>query len=351
MREPPRALVVDLELAACKAKRIEDEHDEERGYTAGVLAVAQALEQGRYQGRVARALARAWAEAASRSLVRSLPRPDHVRLVAIGGATLGGSGKTPLAIACARALARGGARVAFVGHAYRASPRRARVVSPADALAEVGDEAIVAAAALAREGVPVVVGPSRAGAVALASTLADVLVVDGVLQTSPRATLALLAVDAAQPWGSAVAVPPCGDLRASREALCSASDLVVRVGDDSPDAAAVCRGARVGDSLLSWTDLASLRLGLVTALARPERVLASLARRGVFASVVVRGGDHGRVPRGALEAQVDLWLASPKCALHAPISRSAPLAVLDHDLQLSGALRGRLAEGLSPGPP
>ena len=41
--------------------------------------------------------------------------------------------------------ARAGARVALVGHAYRATPGRARVVAPDDALHEVGDEALVAA--------------------------------------------------------------------------------------------------------------------------------------------------------------------------------------------------------------
>jgi tetraacyldisaccharide 4'-kinase len=352
MREPPGALAVDFELAAREAERIESEHGEERGYTAAVLAVAQALEEGRYRGRVARAVARVWAEAASRALVRPLPRSDHVRLVAIGGATLGGSGKTPLAIACARTLARCGARVAFVGHAYRARPGRARVVSPMDALAEVGDEAIVAAAALAPEGVPVVVAPSRFRAVALASALADVVVVDGVVQTMPRATLALLAVDVAHPWGRAIALPPCGDLRAPPEALCSASDRVVRVGDDSPDASPVSAGAKVGGALLSWADLAVMQLGLVTALARPDRLVASLARRGVFPRVVVRGADHGRISRRAIEDAnprgVDLWIASEKCALHVPRS-SAPLAVISHDLALSdGVARALTAACLDP---
>jgi tetraacyldisaccharide 4'-kinase len=320
----------------------------ERGYTAAVLVVAQALEEGRFRGRAARAAAWVWAQAASRALVRPLSRPDHVRLVAIGGATLGGSGKTPLAIACARTLARSGARVAFVGHAYRARPGRARVVSPMDPLAEVGDEAIVAAAALAPDGVPVVVGPSRASAVALASTLADVLVVDGVVQTIPRATLALLAVDAARPWGRAMALPPCGDLRARPEALRSASDRIVRVGDDSPDASPVTAGARIGGALLSWADLARMRVGLVTAMARPERLVASLARRGVFPRVVVRGADHGRISRWALiePRGVDVWLASEKCALHVPRSRGVPLALslatIGHDLALSAGLAGAL---------
>ncbi|HEY6463199.1 MAG TPA: tetraacyldisaccharide 4'-kinase, partial [Polyangiaceae bacterium] len=193
-----------------------------------MLAIARALEDGRLRGPIARVLSRAWAGAASRSVARPLEVPAGVRVVAVGGATLGGSGKTPLAIACARHLARDGARVAFVGHAYRARPGHAREVSGADPLDEVGDEALVAARMLEAHGVRVFVGPSRGAALALATRGVDVVVLDGVLQTRPaRAWLSLLSVDADEPWGRARAVPPCGDLRAPVHALLSATDQVV----------------------------------------------------------------------------------------------------------------------------
>jgi tetraacyldisaccharide 4'-kinase len=310
------------------------------------LAVARALEEGRLRGPVARGLARIWARVAAGAVVRPVPHPAGVALVTIGGSTLGGSGKTPLAIACARELARAGARVAFVGHAYRARPRRARVVLASDALDEVGDEALVAALELAGDGVPVVVGPTRADAVAHAASMADVLVVDGVLQTRPRASLALLAVDDEHPWGRAQAVPPCGDLRAPIEALVAAADRIVPVDDRGS------RGVRVGTELRAWDELAGLRLGLVVALARPERVVASLARRGLVPAVVVRAEDHGRVSADALRRAppVDLWMASPKCALHArpaleavwPGRPAGLLGVLDHTVALAPEVAAHL---------
>lgn len=300
------------------------------------------------------------------------------RVVAVGGATLGGSGKTPLAIACATELAEGGARVAIVGHAYRAKPRRARVVAIDDPVDEVGDEALVAARALAPKRVVVVVAPRRREAVAHASELADVLVLDGIGQTAPeRASLALLAVDAQVPWGLAESVPPRGDLRAPRAALVRACDGVVAI-DDPPERSQraddppgletdpprehwrawnVSSGARVGDVMLTWHDLAPMRLGVLCALARPERVIRSLERRGVAPRVVVRAADHGpldadafaRATRAGLELGIEMWLATPKCALHLAHGRAevgnppaAPIGAIDHALELSGGLKRRL---------
>jgi len=320
-----------------------------------LLAVARTLEEG-LPGLGVRVLARAWAPLAARAVVRSLDVPQGVRVVAVGGATLGGSGKTPLAIACARELASLGARVALVGHAYRASPGAARVVAGADRVADVGDEALVAARALADAGVPVVVAPSRQAAAAFAARLADVLVIDGALQTAPsRAALSLLAVDADEPWGRARAVPPRGDLRAPVAALLRAADVVVAIGegDDTTleahprETAAHIRsyGVRVSGGLLPWSDLTHLRVGLATALARPQRVLRFLARRGVVPVERARARDHGALARAALRVPVDLWLVTEKCAEHIPAdaARVAPVGTIDHGLALSAALRARLA--------
>jgi tetraacyldisaccharide-1-P 4'-kinase len=228
------------------------------------------------------------------------------------------------------------------------------VVAPDDALDEVGDEALLAALELRRDGVAVVVGPTRASAVAYAASLADVLVVDGVLQTRPRASLALLAVDDRHPWGRAQALPPCGDLRAPVVALAAAADCIVAVGEGSSDARSGSRGAHVADELRPWSELASLRLGLVVALGRPGRVLAALARRGLVPSIVVRAVDHGPIPLDALRRAppVDLWMASPKCALRAQpavhrVWPDRPIAVLEHTVALGSTLAA-LVRSLAP---
>jgi tetraacyldisaccharide 4'-kinase len=306
----------------------------------------------------------------------------------VGGATLGGSGKTPLAIACAAELARAGARPVLVGHAYRARPERPRLVHPFDPLGEVGDEALVAAQALVPLGAKVVVAPSRALALAFAAGEGDVLVVDGVAQLAPvPADLALLAVDAGAPWGSCLSIPPLGGLRAPVSSLLAVCDGVVVVGGDSvrmlersesldgprpagrelgtmvskrgsrPERAmwparVESRGAWAhGGVLLKWEILRTLRVGLITAIARPARLLGLLSGYGVVPEAVVATQDHGpfgwRARRQASLAharrRLDLWLATPKCVPHASAALPAlPLAVLDHSLALDAGLHSRL---------
>jgi tetraacyldisaccharide 4'-kinase len=306
---------------------------------------------------VSRALSRAWEVVATKTVARPLSFPARTRVITIGGPTLGGSGKTPLAIACARALGDRGVSVAFVGHAYRARPGRARLVTPTDDVDEVGDEALVAAGELRPLGVPVVVAPSRQAAFDLAQRHADVVVIDGPLQLRPRrADLALLAVDPFEPWGAGES-PPCGDLRASRAALVSACDRIVSVERVPAALGPVARPVDVAVSadlavdvqgrLLLPGEVRTLRLGLVTHIARPHRLVASLARSGLSPLVCVSCPDHSRArPREALAArrgEVDLWLCTQKCARHLPGEFAGkPLAILQQRVDLPHALERAL---------
>lgn len=257
--------------------------------------------------------------------------PPGIQTVTVGGATLGGSGKTRVAIAAARLLASRGERVVLVGHGYRACPSSARFVSPNDRLDEVGDEAIVCARAL--DGIAkVVVGPSRQEAADHAAPQATVLVFDGPLQLRPEpASLSILTCDAADP-------PP-------HPSLAGFADVVVPVA-----------------STLAETDVADLRgrrFGLFTALARPGRLVDALRRAGCAPALVLEAPDHGPVSPSArkiLETtrtdEVDLWVATPKCAVHLECARlSARLHVLTClDPPISSALTLRTARFLAPFP-
>jgi tetraacyldisaccharide 4'-kinase len=350
-----------------------------------VLHLGETLERGTLRVPFSGLLAGAWRLAMTRTLRRNLRLPAHVRVLAIGGATLGGSGKTPLAIACAAELARQGASAVLVGHAYKAAPRFARVVADGDSVEDVGDEALMASRALRASGARVVVAPTRQAAIDLGATLGRVLVVDGVSQTAPvSASLALLALDAAEPWGSRQALPPRGDLRASPAELIEVCDVVVPFGDlPDPTSAEWCgiSGKREGSparaegagahltsgELLSWDALADTPVGLITTLARPDRLVRSLAARGVYPRLVLRGSDHGpsparlgrRASSATKDAGIALWLATAKCSIHlerleraadrdARALLGAPRATLEHRFVLSGSLVARLHRLAAP---
>jgi tetraacyldisaccharide 4'-kinase len=320
------------------------------------LHVARRLEQGDRRVFMGGALSRLWIRTAGNAICRPLVLPRGVPVVGVGGATLGGSGKTPFAIALARSVARAGGRVALIGHAFRASPRCCRVVSPSDDVRDVGDDALVAARSLETCGVPVIVAPTRQAALDFAASRADVLVVDGLLQARPhRLARSILVVDGDQPWGSGN-TPPLGDLRAPRELLLRAADAVVVVTETAENsclgafshppriAKATLSGARApGGSLVLFDQLGREPFGLLLGIARPDRVVRALGRRGLHARISVRFGDHvlpapgelERAGRAARAGSLRAWLCTAKCAPRLPAAvGGVPVLVLDHQVEV-----------------
>jgi tetraacyldisaccharide-1-P 4'-kinase len=316
-----------------------------------VASAARRLERGSFDGPVGRGAERIWQAISATRVARPLVLPPGVRTIAIGGATLGGSGKTPLSILCAELASRAGAKVALVGHAFRASPERARIVLPEDDVACVGDEALVCARRLFAVAT-VVVGPTRQSAIDHAAACgAEVIVLDGVSQASPRRVdLALLALQIPNPWGAG-ACPPRGDLRAPRSALLGACDRSVGIGD-APDCDVFMksRGAWDGTRYVDYDELSALRLGLVTSLARPGRVSAWLGRRGVVPEVVLSGGDHRAVSTRAMREAgkgLDAWVATEKCLTNLPGSAGLPVFTLDYKAFATPSFARELATALT----
>ena len=252
-----------------------------------------------------------------RTRARRLSLPSAARIVTVGGASLGGSGKTPLAVACARFLASEGARVTFVGHAYGVHPRVALEIDQDTPLSVSGDEARVAYRQLRAAGVRVVVGPTRAEAMRCAASTSDVLVVDGGLGLP--ATVSLLAIGP-EDGGLAVAL------------LARRADRVV------PTVASSRVEAIDGDGL--EVPLAGLRYGLVTAVARPGRVLRSLAAHPPVVHLSL-GNHASHAPLPVLDGLtkrhgLDAWLATEKGPF-APGARvgAKPVHFLRHTIRLS----------------
>jgi len=328
-------------------------------------AVGRRLESLSRPALAARLLSTAWNAAAARGIARPLALPRATHVIGIGGATLGGSYKTPFAIALADALASRGHAVALVGHAYRARPREARVVTPGDRVAEVGDDALFAAQKLSRTRATVVVGPSRQAAVDFAARTAPILIVDGLLQTRPaRLARSILLVDRERGWGNGHC-PPGGDLRASPAALFASTDAIAVVVDDlvpawehgaplaqqvalGPQFDIVSRLARAvypDGTCISLSELRGGAVGLVLAIAHPERVMAGLARRGLRIAATALFADHDCPTPEAVKRvvpttqRIDVWLTTGKCATKLPaFIGGAPVLTLDHAVRIPESL-------------
>jgi tetraacyldisaccharide 4'-kinase len=311
-------------------------------------AGAALLEEGALGGRFSRLLGRAWARRAA--VARSLSIPDHVVTIGVGGSTLGGSYRTPIAIALAARLG-AAVPVALVSHGYGARVRAARVVTASDEASEVGDESLLAARRLGPSA-RVIVAPTRQAALDLAIDLgARVLVFDGLLQARPSPlTFAVLALDAEEPWGSGQ-LPPAGDLRAEPSQLLASADAIVSVAHDgaAPSSHHVLpcahhatlriTGARnlATGEVASLESLSSMRTGLSTSIARPDRVRRALASLGIEPDMIVAGPDHAAPAFPA--APIDAWLVTEKCAawLAPSIGASGVFRVAGSHLSAQGA--------------
>ena len=155
---------------------------------------------------------------AGAALHRATARPAHasVPVISVGNLTVGGAGKTPVALCIAQRLVARGRKPAVLSRGYGRKLRAPLQVSAASSVRDVGDEPLL----LARRGLSVFVGPRRAVLAGLAvGRGADVLVLDDGLQHHALARdLDVLVADASNPFGNGQLLPR-GPLREPLSAL------------------------------------------------------------------------------------------------------------------------------------
>lgn len=210
-----------------------------------------------------------------------------VPVIAIGNLTVGGTGKTPLAIHVAEILAAKGWAPAIVSRGYGGTVRAPRGVSLASDPAEVGDEPVLMAR---RSGCPVWVGPDRVAVIAALRHEhpdCDVVILDDGLQHYRlRRDLEIAVVDA-RGFGNGMMLP-AGPLREPRTRLWTV-DAVVTHGTDRVKGYAM---RLQGEELHRATDarerravrsFAGERVHAVAGIGDPNRFFLHLAQLGVKA--------------------------------------------------------------------
>ncbi|MBJ3777684.1 tetraacyldisaccharide 4'-kinase [Acuticoccus mangrovi] len=224
-------------------------------------------------------------------------------VICIGNPTVGGAGKTPVALAVAAALKAAGARPAFLTRGYGGRLAGPVVVVGEDAAA-VGDEALILASAA-----PTVVARDRAAGGRLAATLGDVIVMDDGFQNPGLAKdFSVLVVDRAVGVGNA-RVTPAGPLRAPLAAHLARADalLVVDAGEGVAAPLAGLDGVPAYDARLvssAPVPLAGVRVLAYAGIGRPQKFFAGLAALGAELVATAPFPDHHPYRDGEAEALV-----------------------------------------------
>ena len=303
----------------------------------------------------------AGAVAARRSLYRmGLLRATRVRapVVVVGNLTVGGSGKTPLAIALADALEARGWRPGFVSRGYGRRTDAARIVSRDDDADDAGDEPLL----LAATGRTVAVGRRRAEAAALlleADASCDIVVADDGLQHYALARdVEIAAIDDERGFGNGWMLP-AGPLREPRSRLSEVDAIVRLVAADAWRATGEPRDTLMAHEPVRWRNLADPSRIEDPAAFRPASAwaIAGTANPGRFFALVRALGvdarerafpDHHRYAPGDFAlagAQAILMTAKDavKCARHA----DGRFWALDIRARIDPALVDRIEEKLS----
>ncbi len=210
-------------------------------------------------------------------------------VICIGNLTVGGTGKTPVAIAIARALIAKGRKPFFLSRGYGGRLKGPIQVIPQHNARDVGDEPLLLAAAA-----PVIVSRARDEGARLAVEFgADVIVMDdGHQNFSLAKDLSFIVIDAEQQFGNGQIVP-AGPMREFASQGLARADAVIVVGEGTPDLAGYT--GPVLRAHLTHVDVPELKGRRVVGFAgigRPDKFFRSLRAFGADVVATKRFADH-----------------------------------------------------------
>ncbi|TCD16648.1 tetraacyldisaccharide 4'-kinase [Oricola cellulosilytica] len=181
-----------------------------------------------WQARALAPLSWVYGSIARMRMDRARPRSVAAPVLCIGNLTVGGSGKTPTAIALAKAARKGGFTPGFLARGYGGTHQKPhRVDADQDSAKAVGDEPLL----LARTAPTVIARNRGAGARQLVDCGVNFIVMDDGFQSrTVHIDYSVITIDARRGVGNG-AVIPAGPLRAPLVDQMRHANAVLRIGD------------------------------------------------------------------------------------------------------------------------
>jgi tetraacyldisaccharide 4'-kinase len=259
-----------------------------------------------------------FAAATAAVTARRVTRPGWdapVPVICCGNVTVGGAGKTTVALDIGARLVARGQLVHFLLRGYGGTVRGPHRVAAGDTAAEVGDEALLLAAVA-----PTWTGADRVtSARAAVAGGAEVLVLDDGLQNPGlHKDLSLLVVDGTSGFGNG-RVLPAGPLREPVAAGAARCQAAVLIGPDSTGVAAVLPPPVLRAELRPGPEVADYvgrRVLAFAGIARPEKFFTMLTEAGAVVAGTLPFPDH----HAFSGADLDRVLAAARRAGAAPVT-------------------------------
>ncbi|OYR08520.1 tetraacyldisaccharide 4'-kinase [Brucella thiophenivorans] len=221
---------------------------------------------------------------AGRRLLKAEPPNIAAPVLCIGNFTVGGAGKTPTAIAFAKAAKERGLRPGIVSRGYGGNYTGLHIVDPSnDSARHVGDEPLL----LARHA-PVALCPDRLkSAQKLLKRGCDFIIMDDGFQSARlHADFSLVVVDSTRGIGNGHMIP-AGPLRASLTDQLRKTDAVLRIGKGREADFVVRQASRAGRPIYeaqllpsSSSEVKAKRWLAFAGIGNPAKFFASVEQAG-----------------------------------------------------------------------
>ena len=217
-------------------------------------------------------------------------------VLCVGNLTVGGAGKTPVAIALAGAASRLGRKPGFLSRGHGGSFSEPHLVDAQyDSARHVGDEPLLLA-----KHAPAAVTPNRAaGARLLTENGCDFLIMDDGFQSARiYIDFALLVIDARRGLGNGHVIPG-GPMRAPLLDQLRLADAILKMGEGNAADLVIRRAARAGKPIFEAVarprepgGIAGKRLLAFAGIGNPDKFYATVAEAGGTVALTRSFGDH-----------------------------------------------------------